>query len=120
MKYLFSYIELTLNKVASYETSPSEWKFLGERPAIIDFYATWCGPCKMLSPVLEELAAEYAGKIDIYKINVEEEEELAGVFGVRSVPTLLFVPMEGAPQMAQGALPKNVLQEAIRNVLLPE
>jgi len=109
-----------LNKVANYETSPSEWKFLGERPAIIDFYATWCGPCKMLSPVLEELAAEYAGKIDIYKINVEEEEELAGVFGVRSAPTLLFVPMEGAPQMAQGALPKNVLQEAIRNVLLPE
>lgn len=109
-----------LNKVANYETSPSEWKFLGERPAIIDFYATWCGPCKMLSPVLEELAAEYAGKIDIYKINVEEEEELAGAFGVRSVPTLLFVPMEGAPQMAQGALPKNVLQEAIRNVLLPE
>ncbi len=109
-----------LNKVANYETSPSEWKFLGERPAIIDFYATWCGPCKMLSPVLEELAAEYAGKIDIYKINVEEEEELAGIFGVRSVPTLLFVPMEGAPQMAQGALPKNVLQEAIRNVLLPE
>ena len=109
-----------LNKVANYETSPSEWKFLGERPAIIDFYATWCGPCKMLSPVLEELAAEYAGKIDIYKINVEEDEELAGVFGVRSVPTLLFVPMEGAPQMAQGALPKNVLQEAIRNVLLPE
>lgn len=109
-----------LNKVANYETSPSEWKFLGERPAIIDFYATWCGPCKMLSPVLEELAAEYAGKIDIYKINVEEEEELAGVFSVRSVPTLLFVPMEGAPQMAQGALPKNVLQEAIRNVLLPE
>ena len=109
-----------LNKVANYETSPSEWKFLGERPAIIDFYATWCGPCKMLSPVLEELAAEYAGKIDIYKINVEEEEELAGVFGVRSVPTLLFVLMEGAPQMAQGALPKNVLQEAIRNVLLPE
>lgn len=109
-----------LNKVANYETSPSEWKFLGERPAIIDFYATWCGPCKMLSPVLEELAAEYAGKIDIYKINVEEEEELAGVFGVRSVPTLLFIPMEGAPQMAQGALPKNVLQEAIRNVLLPE
>lgn len=109
-----------LNKVANYETSPSEWKFLGERPAIIDFYATWCGPCKMLSPVLEELAAEYAGKINIYKINVEEEEELAGVFGVRSVPTLLFVPMEGAPQMAQGALPKNVLQEAIRNVLLPE
>lgn len=106
--------------MANYETNPSEWKFLGERPAIVDFYATWCGPCKMLSPVLEELADEYAGKIDIYKVNVEEEEELAGVFGVRSVPTLLFVPMEGAPQMAQGALPKNVLQEAIRNVLLPE
>lgn len=107
-----------LNKVANYEANPSEWKFLGDKPAIIDFYATWCGPCKMLSPVLDELAAEYEGKIDIYKVNVEEEEELAGIFGVRSVPTLLFIPMEGAPQIAQGALPKNILQEAIQNVLL--
>lgn len=107
-----------LNKVANYETNPSEWKFLGDKPAIIDFYATWCGPCKMLSPVLDELAAEYAGKVDVYKVNVEEEEELAAVFGVRSVPTLLFIPMDGAPQIAQGALPKNMLEDAIQNVLL--
>lgn len=93
---------------------------MGTRPAIIDFYATWCGPCKMLAPVLDEIAGEYEGKIDVYKVNVEEEEELAAVFGIRSVPSLLFVPMVGAPQMAQGALPKKALDEAVRNVLLNE
>lgn len=107
-----------LNKIANYETNPTEWKFLGERPAIIDFYATWCGPCKMLAPVLEELAKEYNGKIDIYKVNVEDEEELASVFNIRSVPSILFIPMNGAPQMAQGALPKPSLKDAIENVLL--
>ena len=107
-----------LNKVSNYEANPQEWKFLGERPALIDFYATWCGPCKGLSPVLEELSEEYAGKIDIYKIDVDEEAELASLFNIRSVPTLLFVPMEGTPQMAQGALPKSTLKEAIESVLL--
>lgn len=107
-----------LNKVANYEANPNEWKFLGERPAIIDFYATWCGPCKMLAPVLDELAAEYEGQIDIYKVNVEEEEELSALFGIRSVPSILFIPMEGQPQMAQGALPKPALKEAIHSVLL--
>lgn len=107
-----------LNKIANYETNPTEWKFLGERPAIIDFYATWCGPCKMLAPVLEELAKEYNGKIDIYKVNVEDEEELASVFNIRSVPSILFIPMNGAPQMAQGAMPKPSLKDAIENVLL--
>lgn len=107
-----------LNKVANYEASPNEWKFLGERPAIIDFYATWCGPCKMLAPVLDELAAEYEGQIDIYKVNVEEEEELSALFGIRSVPSILFIPMEGQPQMAQGAMPKPALKEAIHSVLL--
>ncbi|WP_405372308.1 thioredoxin [Phocaeicola sp.] len=107
-----------LNKVANYETTPNEWRFLGDKPAIIDFYATWCGPCKMLAPVLDEIAEEYEGKVDVYKINVEEEEELAALFGIRSVPTLLFIPMEGAPQMAQGALPKKTLEDAIRDVLL--
>lgn len=106
------------NKIANYETNPTEWKFLGERPAIIDFYATWCGPCKMLAPVLEELAKEYNGKIDIYKVNVEDEEELASVFNIRSVPSILFIPMNGAPQMAQGAMPKPSLKDAIENVLL--
>lgn len=107
-----------LNKVANYEANPNEWKFLGERPAIIDFYATWCGPCKMLAPVLDELAAEYEGQIDIYKVNVEEEGELSALFGIRSVPSILFIPMEGQPQMAQGAMPKPALKEAIHSVLL--
>lgn len=107
-----------LNKVANYEANPNEWKFLGERPAIIDFYATWCGPCKMLAPVLDELAAEYEGQIDIYKVNVEEEEELSALFGIHSVPSILFIPMEGQPQMAQGAMPKPALKEAIHSVLL--
>ena len=99
-----------LAKVADYETSPNEWKYLGDRPAVIDFYASWCGPCKMIAPILEELAAEYGDSIYIYKINTEEEQELAAAFGIQSIPTLLFVPMEGAPQMAQGAMPKNALK----------
>lgn len=107
-----------LAKVADYETSPNEWKYLGDRPAVIDFYASWCGPCKMIAPILEELAAEYGDSIYIYKINTEEEQELAAAFGIQSIPTLLFVPMEGAPQMAQGAMPKNTLKEAIDKVLL--
>lgn len=107
-----------LAKVADYETSPNEWKYLGDRPAVIDFYASWCGPCKMIAPILEELAAEYGDSISIYKINTEEEQELAAAFGIQSIPTLLFVPMEGAPQMAQGAMPKNALKEAIDKVLL--
>ncbi|MDH6311939.1 thioredoxin [Parabacteroides sp. PFB2-10] len=107
-----------LSKVANYEANPSEWKYLGDKPAIIDFYASWCGPCKMIAPILEELAAEYGDSIYIYKIDTEKEQELASVFGIRSIPTLLFVPMEGAPQMAQGAMPKSSLKEAIDNVLL--
>ena len=107
-----------LAKVADYETSPNEWKYLGDRPAVIDFYASWCGPCKMIAPILEELAAEYGDSIYVYKINTEEEQELAAAFGIQSIPTFLFVPMEGAPQMAQGAMPKNALKEAIDKVLL--
>ena len=115
-------IELTkadfLKKVANYESNPSEWKYLGDKPAIIDFYASWCGPCKMIAPILEELAAEYEGQIYIYKINTEKEQELAAAFGIQSIPTLLFVPMEGAPQMAKGAMPKKSFKEAIDQVLL--
>ena len=106
-----------LNKVVNYEANPQEWKFLGERPALIDFYAAWCGPCKGLSPVLEELSDEYEGKIDIYKIDVDEEFELASLFGIRSVPTLIFAPMEGGPQMAQGAPSKPELKQAIEQIL---
>ena len=101
-----------------YENSPTEWKYLGDKPAIIDFYADWCGPCKMIAPVLEELANEYADDIYIYKVDTEKEKELAAVFGIRSIPSLLFVPMGEAPQMAQGALPKHAFKEAIETVLL--
>ena len=115
-------IELTkadfLQKVMNYEENPTEWKYVGDKPCIIDFYANWCGPCKMVAPILEELAAEYEGQIYVYKVNTEEQQELAGAFGIQSIPSLLFCPMEGQPQMAQGALPKETLKEAINEVLL--
>ncbi len=107
-----------LTKVANYEKNPQAWEYLGDKPAIIDFYADWCGPCKMVAPILEQLAAEYEGQIYIYKVDTEAEQELAADFGIRSIPTLLFVPMNEAPQMAQGALPKDAFKQAIDEVLL--
>jgi thioredoxin 2 len=107
-----------LNKVANYEKSPTEWKYLGDKPCIIDFYASWCGPCKTIAPILEELAKEYEGQLYIYKINTEEEQELAGAFGVRSIPTVIFCPMGAAPQMSQGAMPKESFVKAINDLLL--
>lgn len=102
-----------LKKVMDYKNNPTEWKYLGDKPAIIDFYASWCGPCKMMAPIMDELAAEYEGKLHVYKIDTEAEEELAQVFGIRSIPTLLFVPMNGKPMMSQGALPKAELKKII-------
>lgn len=107
-----------LEKVVNYEQNPNEWKFLGDKPAIIDFYASWCGPCKAFAPVLEEVAEEYKGVIDVYKVNTENEEELAAVFNIRSIPTILFIPMNGQPQIVTGAMPKPQLIEAIERVLL--
>ena len=107
-----------LTKVANYETNPTEWKYLGDKPALIDFYATWCGPCKALAPVLEELAKEYDGKIYIYKVDVDKEEELAATFGIRSIPTLLWIPKDGKPTVTQGAMPKTELKKMIDEVLL--
>lgn len=107
-----------LRRVADYETNPSEWKYLGDKPAIVDFYADWCGPCKMVSPILEELAAEYGDSIYIYKINTEEEPELSAAFGIRSIPSLLFIPMNESPQMAMGAMSKADFKRAIEEVLL--
>ena len=107
-----------LEKVANYEENPTEWKYLGDKPCIIDFYADWCGPCKMIAPVLEELAKEYEGEIYIYKINTEQEQELAQAFAIKSIPTLLFVPMNEAPQLVRGALPKTEFKNAIDEVLL--
>jgi len=103
-------------KVFNFELN-KEWKFEGTIPVIIDFYANWCGPCKMVAPVLEELQAEYGDKLIIYKVNTEEQQELAGIFGIQSIPSFLFVPAEGQPQMAQGALPKDTFKSAINDVL---
>lgn len=118
MKAIHITKEEFLTKISNYEASPTEWKYLGDKPCIIDFYADWCGPCKMVAPVLEELAAEYSDKIYVYKVDTEAEQELAAAFGIRSIPTLLFCPMNSAPQMAQGALPKASFKEAIENILL--
>ncbi|HRE10643.1 MAG TPA: thioredoxin [Ignavibacteria bacterium] len=104
-------------KVFNYETE-KEWKFTGDKPVIIDFYADWCGPCKMVAPVLEELSKEYDGKVQIYKVDTEAEQELASVFGIRSIPSILFIPMEGKPQMSMGALPKESFVKAINEILL--
>lgn len=107
-----------LNKVMDYEKNPTEWKYKGDKPAIIDFYASWCGPCKMLAPVLDELSKEYDGKVYIYKVDTEVEEELSQAFGIRSIPTMLFVPMNGQPMMTQGALPKTEIEKIIKQRLL--
>ena len=107
-----------LTKVANFEANPEKWVYLGDKPCIIDFYADWCGPCKMVAPILEELAAEYEDEIYIYKVDTEAEQQLAAEFGIRSIPSLLFCPMGEAPQMAQGALPKEAFKQAIEEVLL--
>ena len=106
-------------KVFNFEKN-KEWKFEGDIPCMIDFYADWCQPCKIVIPILEELAEEYKGKINIYRVDTEQEQELAGMFGIRSIPSLLFVPKDGQPQMAVGALPKDSFEKAIKDVLKVE
>jgi len=103
-------------KVFNFEKN-KEWKFEGDIPCMIDFYADWCQPCKIVIPILEELAEEYKGKINIYRVDTEQEQELAGMFGIRSIPSLLFVPKDAQPQMAVGALPKDSFEKAISEVL---
>lgn len=102
-------------KIFDYENN-SDWKFEGKQPALIDFYADWCGPCKMVAPVLEELAEEYKGKIDIYKVDTESERELASMFMIQSIPSLLFIPLEGQPAMAKGAMPKESFRKAFSDI----
>ena len=106
-------------KVFNFEEN-KEWKYEGDKPCMIDFYADWCGPCKMVAPVLEELQEEYGEKLVIYKVDTEEQQELAGMFGIQSIPSLLFVPTDGQPQMAMGALPKQSFEQAITDVLKVE
>ncbi len=109
--------ETFLKKVFNFEAN-KDWKFEGDLPCIIDFYADWCQPCKMVAPILEELSEEYKGKVNIYKVDTEQEVELAGAFGIRSIPSILFCPKDGQPQMAMGALPKETFKQAIADVLL--
>lgn len=104
-------------KVFNYDLS-DEWKYAGELPAIIDFYADWCAPCKMVAPVLQEIAKDYSGKLIVYKVDTESEMELAAAFGISSIPTLLFVPMTGQPQAAMGAMPRQSFDKTIQDVLL--
>lgn len=106
-----------INKIMDYKNNPTEWKYKGDKPAVIDFYASWCGPCKMMVPVMDELAAEYESKVHIYKVDTEAEEELSQIFGIRSIPSILFIPMEGKPMMSQGALPKAELKKIIKDNL---
>jgi thioredoxin 1 len=106
-------------KVFNYENN-KDWKFEGDVPCVIDFYADWCQPCKMVAPILEELSEEFEGKMNIYKVDTEAERELASVFGIQSIPSILFVPSEGQPQMAMGALPKDTFKKAFKDVLKVE
>ncbi len=105
-----------IKKVFNFEKN-KDWKFEGELPCVIDFYADWCGPCKMVAPVLEELSEKYDGKLNIYKVDTEDQQELAAAFGIRSIPSILFCPKEDKPQMAQGALPKDSLVKAFKDIL---
>lgn len=109
--------ETFLEKVFDYENK-REWEYQGELPAVIDFYADWCGPCKMIAPIMEELSGEYEGKVNFYKIDTEAQQELAAAFGIQSIPSILFIPMDGKPQMAAGALPKETFKEVIDQELL--
>jgi thioredoxin 1 len=106
-------------KVFDFEKN-ADWKFEGDKPCLVDFYADWCQPCKMVAPILEELADEYTGKMNIYKVDTEDQKELASVFGIQSIPSLLFIPAEGQPQMAKGALPKESFKQIFKEVLIVE
>ncbi|MDR0873688.1 MAG: thioredoxin [Prevotellaceae bacterium] len=104
-----------ITKVFNYETA-TEWKYLGDKPAVIDFYAIWCGPCKVMSPILDELSVQYADSIYFYKIDVDKEQELSAAFGIRSIPTLFFIPLSGTPQVLEGALPKEDVVKMIQQI----
>ena len=109
-----------LKKIADYEETKDKWEYLGDKPAIVDFYATWCGPCKAVSPILEELAAEYEGKIVFYKVDTDKQQDLSADFGIRSIPTILFIPKDGQPQMSVGGMGKADFERAIKEILLKQ
>lgn len=106
-----------VRRVADIDAMATDWKFLGDKPAMIDFYASWCGPCQRLLPIVESLADEFEGKVDIYKVNVDQEEELAAAFNIRTIPTLIFIPMSGKPEREVGAKSESELRERLNNLL---
>lgn len=110
--------EMFKHNIMDYKKNPNKWQFKGDKPAIIDFYATWCGPCKATAPILEEIAGDYAGQIDVYKVDVDKQRELASLFGIRSIPSILFIPKTGEPSMQTGAMNKAQFEEVIKSVLL--
>ncbi len=110
--------DMFIERVMDFQANKEEWNYIGDKPAIIDFYADWCKPCKLIAPIMDELAEEYKGQIYIYKVDTQVERELASVFGIRSIPAVLFIPMEGQPQMSTGALPKETFKSAIDDFLL--
>lgn len=107
-----------LKNVYNYEANPDGWKYEGKKPAIVDFYADWCGPCRQIAPILEDLAKVYANDIVIYKVDVDNEKEIAAAFGIQSIPALLFIPMEGKPTMLNGVYPREELEKNIKEILL--
>ncbi|MBO7317907.1 MAG: thiol reductase thioredoxin [Bacteroidales bacterium] len=109
-----------LEKVWNYETNPEAWKYNGTLPCVIDFNAKWCGPCRQMNPILNDMAAKYAGKVIIYKVNVDKEQELSALFGISSIPAFLFCPVDGDPRGTVGAYPANEFEKLIRTVLLGE
>ncbi|GAA6529840.1 hypothetical protein LPYR103PRE_18130 [Segatella asaccharophila] len=115
-------IELTSDefkkKVMDFDQHPNDWKFEGDKPAIVDFYATWCGPCKATAPIMDQLAVEYAGKIDFYKVDIDQQQDVAAAFNVQSIPTILFIPKKGEPNMSVGAMMKNQFENIIQKQLL--
>jgi len=111
-------IDMFQQKVMDFKNNPKTWNFKGDKPAIIDFYATWCGPCQMTAPILEEVARDYNGQIDVYKVDVDKQRELAELFGIRSIPSILFIPKVGEPKMKKGAMNREEFEEAIKSTLL--
>ena len=110
--------ETFLKNVWDYEKNPQEWKYKGKKPCIIDFYAHWCGPCRLFAKTLQSVADEQKDNIICYKINIDEQKELARIFGTSSIPSILFVPMEGKPQMAKGNIPKSQVDQIVKDFLM--
>lgn len=109
-----------IKRVYDYEKSPAKWVYAGDKPCVIDFYADWCGPCKVIAPYLEEIAGKYSDKLYVYKVNVDDQKELAAAFGIQSIPAVLFCPLQGKPMMMTGSRPKEAFYTAVEAIITPK